>query len=164
VYNKEHYVNNHIVKPDEQILALVDMAWQESATNLFDGDLILTSQRILVNGENRSLFAAIATRKKVLEFYFDQIASIEHSKGIALTTVKIATTGQQRFSCFTKSHSSANEFCDKANQRIAESKKKPAQPTLSSIDAIRELAKLKDAGILTEDEFERKKQELLARV
>ena len=40
----------------------------------------------------------------------------------------------------------------------------PPEPTLDLPDQIRKLAELKDQGILTEEEFESKKKELLAKM
>ena len=40
----------------------------------------------------------------------------------------------------------------------------PAKPTVSIVDQIREIASLRDAGILTEEEFQAKKTELLKRL
>lgn len=127
------------------------------------GALILTNIRILF--EATSGFFNVAKSEAYL---LSKISSVEISSevpGSYLKNITIQSSGG--FSKFQNINSQgAALFVDKTRQALYDiENKQNAKETMSNpIDAIRQLGVLKDSGILTEQEFNIKKAELLSKI
>jgi hypothetical protein len=107
--------------------------------------------------------------KKTEDFQLDKITSVQWDSGPLTGTITIFTAGSKA-EIKNVNKDGGKEMADLVRQRL--SALKPSAPVDGSggpastdiPDQIRKLGELRDAGILTPDEFEAKKAELLSRM
>lgn len=103
---------------------------------------------------------------KLIDIPLDRINSISHSKGLVLGKIAI-TDGAMTRTIENVSNTSISYFVDTVNKEVElfkESKKTVTiqqENTTSAADEILKYKNLLDIGALTQDEFNRKKKELL---
>jgi len=125
---------------------------------------------ILVATDRRMLFFAKKVGGYDLEsFPYGNISSLEQGKSMLGASLKFFASGNtvamQRINV---RKNNLGEFMTVVQSRINETKSSPLSPTASGdvdiADQIKKLADLRDAGILSEEEFSEKKAELLKRL
>lgn len=155
-----------ILQPDERVLLA---AQQARSTNLINPDTIfVTTQRLMIRKPT-----ALGLRKNIEDYLFADIANVKLHRGIVRSSILLKV----RFlSDDLEIDNIPKEAGDKLVQLIqqgiagrlatvsAQDKKIPAVIQQDIIDKIKELAKLKEQGILSDTEFQTKKAELLARL
>ena len=125
------------------------------------GILVLTDVRLLF------LFHGVMRQAKE-DFPLRLISSVQTKSGIATGEMRVFVSGNSSsISGIVKSD--LEPLADAVRQGMATQHAAPATaPPVDSADdpyeALRKLASLRDAGVLTEDEFEAKKQDLLSRM
>lgn len=162
-----------------EIKRLDDYLWEDEtvqrmATGSYAGKnglVVLTDRRLIF------LFQGLA-RTHNEDFPLDTITSIAASSGIALAKLTVFAAGA-RAEIHNLSKVDAKAIADEVRNRVAtrasaedrvstpssESYSDSApQPREDVLAQIKQLAELKDSGVLTDEEFESKKQELLARL
>lgn len=123
------------------------------------GLLVLTNLRVLF-----VLHGVLTQRSE--DFPLDKISSIQWSAGPITGTVTIFASGNKaEISIVEKGAGRA--ITDKVRARISQRDATsipapPAQPDV--VDQIRRLGELRDAGVVTDEEFDAKKAELLGRL
>jgi hypothetical protein len=96
----------------------------------------------------------------LMDLHFDLISSVDHKRGVSFGNLDLAAAGDRvHISMVPK------EDVERVANEIREQRgKKPesAAPVQASpADQVRQLAQLRDEGLLTEEEFDRKQKELL---
>jgi hypothetical protein len=125
------------------------------------GIVVLTDVRLLF------LFHGM-TRQRKEDFPLDRISSVQTKSGMLKGEMKVFVSGNTAsISGIIKSD--LNPLADAVRQGMsaqhaAPPTAPPTAPTDDPYEALRKLASLRDAGVLTEDEFEAKKQDLLGRM
>jgi hypothetical protein len=125
------------------------------------GIVVLTDVRLLF------LFHGV-TRQRKEDFPLDRISSVQTKSGMVKGEMKVFVSGNTAsISGIIKSD--LNPLADAVRQGLAVQHAAPPTapppaPTDDPYEALRKLASLRDAGVLTDDEFEAKKQDLLGRM
>jgi len=154
-----------ILESGEQIL----LAAQEArSTNLINPDTIfVTTGRLIVRRPS-----SLGMRKNIEDYRYMDIANVQLHSGILRSSILL----KMRFrSDNVEIDNISKEVGEKVFKLIQEgiAKLSPVSlPTVKTpdafqqeiIDKIKELAKLKDQGLLTDEEFTRKKADLLAKL
>ena len=109
-------------------------------------------------------------KKRMQTIHFVQVAQVSVKRGVVWSEVKIESTGGHEIVAKGLSKDEADSAKKLLDQLIAESRTQTVTlnappPTAPDIpDQIKKLGELRDAGILSSDEFEAKKAELLSRM
>ena len=123
------------------------------------GLLVLTDRRLLFVKEG-------AMSRKSEDFPFEKVNSLQWSSGLAMGTIIIFAAGNKA-EIKNVDKTAGKELADLVRQRIA-SPSAPtgasAAPSIDVADQLRKLGELRDAGILTDEEFTAKKAENLSRM
>jgi len=127
-----------------------------------NGILVATNRRLIFI--DKSLL-----RLKVTDFPLDKVGSIQCDTQMFGAMIKIQNSGNNSAKITQVKEDMARKFCQTVNDKIAESKEqKPIIVNHTSqssvLDEIEKLAKLKNDGILTEEEFAAKKQKMLENI
>ena len=155
-----------ILQPDEKVLLA---AQQARSTNLINPDTIfVTTQRLIIRKPT-----SLGLRKNIEDYRFADIANVKLHKGIVRSSILLKV----RFlSDDLEIDNISKEAGDKlvqliqqgigGNLSVASIQDKKIPPVLQQgiIEKIKELANLKEQGILSELEFQTKKAELLSRL
>lgn len=143
---------------------LVDERVVELAQGVYDGGqgmLVLTTQRLF-------FFDKSSLGSKVEEFEFSAINSLGHAQKLGGEVINISISGRDA-EIKQVAHGRAGTFIQ-AFRKVRAEHTRPATPAPpiapgpDPLEQIGKLAELRDAGVLTEDEFAAKKAELLARM
>jgi Bacterial PH domain/Short C-terminal domain len=154
----EAFQNQHML-PSEEILNWVE-ALRDGDT--FQGRLITTRDRLVYYRNGRM-------SQKIEAWPISKISSVDVKAGMISTKLKFYTSGDtiQLTVYGDKRHSKefANELQLAINRpelhgKITDEREASENP----LDMITRLAELKAAGVLSEEEFSAKKQEILARI
>ncbi len=103
---------------------------------------------------------------KIEDFGFDKISSIQFESGFLTATIKIIASGNEAKISNVESNK-GRTFCDLARQLLSQPKKSEPQIVNQEPDILgqlEKLGKLKDAGIITEEEFTEQKKKLLEKL
>jgi hypothetical protein len=128
---------------------------------------------LLVQTDRRLLFLKEGMTKQTEDFPLDKISSVQWSSGIVTGTITIFASGNKA-EIKNVNKDGGKELTDHVRQRLSAPKPSTAstggeQSALPSTpmdipDQIRKLGELRDSGMVTPEEFEAKKAELLARM
>lgn len=145
------------------------LAEGEKVNNVIQGTYN-NGQGILVSTNRRLVFIdkGLIYGLKVEDFPLDKISSIQYETGLILAKVKIHTSGNIAV-IDNVEKTSARQFAEFVRNYISQPKEQQtviiqnnAEPSI--LDQIEKLAKLKDNGILSEDEFAEQKKKLLEKL
>ncbi|MNJ84805.1 hypothetical protein D3C87_22650 [compost metagenome] len=122
---------------------------------------------ILVSTNRRLLFVdkGMLFGLKVEDFPLDKISSIQYETGLLLGSIKIHTSGNlAKIENIEKA--SSRSFAEFVRDKLSQPKDTPttvvSEPNV--LDQLEKLAKLKENGILSEDEFAEQKKKLLEKL
>jgi hypothetical protein len=140
-----------ILQEDESIIyAVTGHSWGSN------GLFLTTNKRLLF--VDKQLFSA-----KTKEFSYSSITSLESDSGLALAKIIVRTSGGS-FTIKGVKKNQSKPFIeavrDKMSSTLDQDSTATENPTLSQLER---LAKLREQGALTEDEFNQEKQALLAK-
>ena len=129
----------------------------EKDMNSRNGIFIATSKRIVLYRRKRSGY-------ELEVFPYSNISSIEMDKKWDGYRVAFSGSGKMRMTGIETGD--VQKFVEYVRSRMGQMEEEttPSELTMDIPDQIRKLAELKDQGILTEEEFESKKKELLAKL
>lgn len=125
-------------------------------------------QGILVSTNRRLLFVdkGLLYGLKVEDFPLDKISSIQYETGLLFGTIKIHTTGNiAKIDDVEKA--SARSFSEFIRDKLSSPKASTPAPVAAQpdvLDQLEKLAKLKESGILSEEEFAEQKKKLLEKL
>ena len=141
----------------------------EKVNNIIQGTYN-NGQGILVSTNRRLVFIdkGLLYGLKVEDFPLDKISSIQYETGLLLGKVKIHTSGNIA-TIDNVEKSSARQFAEFVRDFLSQPKEQqPVYIQTNSettvLDQIEKLAKLKDNGILSEEEFAEQKKKLLEKL
>lgn len=141
------------------------LAENEFVDNIVQGTYN-NGQGILVSTNRRLVFIdkGLIYGLKVEDFPLDKISSIQYETGLIFGEIKIHTTGNlAKIENIEKA--SARNFSEFVRNKLSQPKESNSQISQPSIlDQIEKLAKLKENGILSEDEFSEQKKKLLEKL
>jgi Bacterial PH domain/Short C-terminal domain len=128
------------------------------------GLIVLTDRRLLFVQEG--IF-----RKRTEDFPLEKVSSVQWSSGLGLGTITIFTSGHKT-EIKNVNKDDGREMTDHLRDRLSAPKPAAAPQAVPQAaadgpdipDQIRKLGELRDAGVLTAEEFEGKKAELLSRM
>lgn len=151
-----------ILWEDEEVERLITGTYQRGT-----GILVLTDRRLIFI--DKGMIAGL----KVEDFGIDRISSVESSTGLVMGSLTIYASGnKEEFSNVPKD--ALTGFATHLRARLGGAATAPVPPQtpapslasapapVSLADELGKLAALRDAGVLSEDEFETQKQRLLA--
>lgn len=124
------------------------------------GLIVLTDRRLLFVQDG-------VMSKRSEDFPLDKVSSVQWGSGLMLGAITIFASGNKT-EIKNVNKDDGKEIVDRVRGRLTAPKPEPptaagaAQPDI--IGQIKQLAGLKDAGVLSQDEFEAKKAELLRRL
>ncbi len=155
-----------ILQPGEEVLLA---AQQARSTNLVNPDTIfVTTQRLLIRKPT-----ALGLRKNIEDYLFADIANIKLHKGIVRSSIILKVRFlSDNLEIDNISKDAGDKMVQLIQQGIAgrlltlpsQDKKTPSSLQEDIIDEIKELARMKEQGILSDTEFQSKKAELLSRL
>lgn len=143
------------------------LAPTEKVNNIAQGTFN-NGQGILVCTNRRLIFVdkGMIYGLKVEDFPLDKISSIQYETGLLLGSIKIHTSNN-----VTKidnvEKTSARNFAEFVRDKLSQSKDDTTETIISKpdiLDQLEKLGKLKENGILTEDEFTEQKKKLLEKL
>lgn len=139
------------------------LASSETIDNLLQGTYN-NGQGILVSTNRRLVFVdkGLLYGLKVEDFPLDKITSIQYETGLMLGKVKIHTSGNIA-TIDNVDKNSARKFSEFVREKLSQPKEvvSVAQGKPNVLDQLEKLAKLKENGILNEEEFNEQKKKLL---
>lgn len=119
---------------------------------------------LVVLTDRRLMFVQDGIMSKQSEdFPLDKISSVQWSSGLALGTITIFASGNKA-EIKNVNKADGKSIVDTVRARLASPPAAPPNGGPDVMEQIRKLADLRDAGILSEDEFATKKAELLSRL
>lgn len=144
---------------DETVQAAVMGAYE---TKILGEDSARTG--VFIATERRLIFYATKMFGFDLEaFPYENVSSIEMSKGFAGHSITIFASGNKATIKWI-SQGDVAAFISLVKERIGKKDGRTAQPPDNIPDQIKKLAELRDIGAVTDEEFQAKKTELLARL
>lgn len=121
------------------------------------GILMATDERVV-------FFAKKLTGYDLESFPYSNISSIEMGKNMMGHHIKLFASGNE-ISVKWIQTGNIEGFVELVRSRIGKSSSAPAEPSQASpVEQIRSLAELRDQGIITDEEFQAKKAELLSKM
>lgn len=138
----------------------------ENIDNIIQGTYN-NGQGILVSTDRRLVFIdkGLLYGLKVEDFPLEKITSIQYETGLLLGSVKIHTSGNIA-TIDNVEKTSARKFAEFVRNKLSEPKENNSainvQPSV--LDQLEKLAKLRDSGILSNEEFAEQKKKLLEKL
>lgn len=154
----------------KEIIALPSILWEDEKLEKIVQGMYTNKLGILVATNKRLVFIdkGLIYGLRVEDFPYDKISSIQFKTGLMFGKITIYTSGnkaeiEQVYKDQTKS------FCDYVRARISSPQEHASQQVNQSshnsiddvVSQLEKLAKLKDSGIITEEDFQKKKEKLL---
>ncbi len=141
------------------------LAESEIVDNIAQGTYS-NGQGILVSTNRRLVFIdkGLLYGLKVEDFPLDKITTIQYETGLLLGEIKIHTSGNiAKIDNVEKT--TARSFAEFVRNKLSQPKETIAQSTQPNVlDQLEKLAKLKDNGIISEEEFIEQKKKLLEKL
>ncbi|QQQ80827.1 PH domain-containing protein [Saccharothrix sp. 6-C] len=153
-----------------EIKRLLEYLWEGEQVELMAAGAYGPGQGLVVLTDRRLLFVKDGIGRQVTEdFPIEKISSIQWSSGMALGNLIVFASGNKA-EIKNMNKKDGKQIADTVRNRLSSSpapvatRSKPAVAEPDVFDQLRKLGELRDAGIVTTDEFEAKKRELLARL
>jgi len=153
-----------------EIKKLVEHLWEGERVERMTTGTYGNGGGLVTLTDRRLLFTLDGIVSRTSEdFPLDKVSSVQWSSGMALGTITIFASGNKA-EIKNLDKSDGKEMVDAVRARLSAPKGSAVdapQATASTPDVLamlERLGKLRDAGVVTEDEFNAKKAELLARL
>ena len=165
----------NVLDKDEKIIAIAEGKY---LYNNLEGILVSTERRIIF--VDKKLFGGVSEN----EFLHHQITSLQHSSGLISSELKIFTQSlKAEFKLYSRNaakifydavqeyvYNSRNQQQQQQQQQQVQQEKQPEKPKPGPVkkedpaaifDKLEKLGKLRESGILTDEEFAEQKKKLL---
>lgn len=145
----------NVLSEDEKIVYLVEGRNKTTTHHIV---LVATDRRLVFI--DKEVFYGL----KVEDFSYDKVTSIQYEKEFMLASIDIIVSGEI-LEIDGVGKYEAELFCEKVRDFMARPKEyfqSKAEPSI--LDQLEQLGKLKESGVLTEDEFQGQKKKLLAKL
>ncbi|MEU4803083.1 PH domain-containing protein [Actinosynnema sp. NPDC023587] len=153
-----------------EIKRLVEYLWEGERIELMAAGIYGPGQGLIVLSDRRLLFIKDGIGRQVTEdFPIEKISSVQWSSGMAWGNLTVFASGNKA-EIKNMNKKDGKQIADAVRNRLSSSPVPAAvQPSATPagpdvFEQLRKLGELRDAGIVTTDEFETKKRELLARL
>jgi len=152
----------------KEIKELPSILWEDELPEKIVQGLYNNGNGILVATNKRLIFVDKGVFSlKVEDFPYDKISSFQYSTGMLMGGIEIYASGNKaEIKSIAKDQ--VKPFCEYVRARITKTSPHASMPQApvaatkdSVIDQLERLAKLKDQGILTDEEFKEQKQKIL---
>jgi len=152
----------------KEIKRLVGYLWEDEHVERMTTGSYGAGIGLLVLTDRRLLFVKEGMKKKTEDFPLEKISSVQWSSGLTSGTVTVFASGNKA-EIHSVNKADGKEMTDHLRNRLSAPKPSSAahvpHGTAPDIpDQIRKLGELRDSGVLTSEEFEAKKTELLSRM
>ena len=171
-----------LLAPDEKVLYTSKQKGSKFKPDLkkriFPDIILLTDRRILYI-HPRGLLRGALGMQDYTDYPYEDMRNIEIKKGTFRSTLKITPKSALQAGKMPEmkdiDNQEAQDICGLVRQILIKRQKAMAAPTvaampvsatetLSPIEQLEKLAKLKESGIISEEEFQEKKKELLKKI
>ncbi|TDV53938.1 putative oligomerization/nucleic acid binding protein [Actinophytocola oryzae] len=157
---------------------LTNHLWEHESVHLMAAGRYGGGTGLVVLTDRRLLFVMDGmTRKTIEDFPMDKISSVQWSSGMVLGTLAIFASGNKA-DIDQMNKKDGKQIADAVRARLARPAPAPIQPAPmihhappvpaanapDVYEQLRKLGELRDLGVVTSDEFEAKKHELLSRI
>jgi hypothetical protein len=155
---------------------LTNHLWEGESVHLMAAGRYGGGTGLVVLTERRLLFVMDGmTRQTIEDFPLDKVSSVQWSSGMVLGTLTIFASGNKA-DIDQMNKKDGKQIADTVRARLTGSTPAPyppapavqsASPTVNNPDVyeqLRKLGELRDLGVVTPEEFEQKKRELLSRI
>lgn len=160
-----------LLRPDEEIIQIVDASPAASKTVLYKSALALTSARVLeVSTPTLAKLGIGQPTASTVSVALDEIAGCEFRQGKLLAkngtkNLVVVRTVRGDFAWATMNPRLAAAFVEQATAAV-DAARRPSAPAVedaaaSTADELLKLASLRDQGVITDAEFQAKKSQLL---
>lgn len=129
-----------------------------------EGLVVLTNQRVLFSEEG-------LTRSRIEDFQLKSISTVQHQTALMAGTITIFASGNKAVIDNIIPKQNAVSFADALRQRLtltspaATTGGSPASPSSADpIELLKRLAELRDAGVISPEDYEAKKSDLLSQI
>jgi Bacterial PH domain/Short C-terminal domain len=155
----------------KEIKRLVGYLWEDEHVERMTKGSYGTGTGLLVLTDRRLLFLKEGMTKKTEDFPLEKVSSVQWSSGLGLGTITIFASGNKA-EVKNVNKDDGKEMTDHVRHRLSAPKSAAVPKAVEQTaaggadipDQIRKLGELRDAGVLTAEEFEGKKAELLSRM
>jgi hypothetical protein len=151
-----------------EIKRLLDHLWEGETVERMTTGAYGNGTGLIVLTDRRLLFVQDGVMsKKSEDFPIDKVSSVQWSSGLILGAITIFASGNKT-EIKNVNKDDGKEIVDAVRARLSTSTAKPSaaasalQPDI--IRQIKQLGELREAGVLSQEEFEAKKAELLRRL
>lgn len=149
----------------KEIKQLPDILWEDELIEKLVQGLYNNGQGILVATNKRLIFVdkGLIYGLRVEDFPYDKITSIQYETGLLFGEIKIFASGNKA-DIKQINKQQARDFAEYVRARISSTKDHASMPHSTPNDVIAQLeklAKLKEQGILSEEEFLAQKKKIL---
>lgn len=138
-----------ILNQNEKIVALVIGIYNDGS-----GLLVATNTRLIF------IDKGIIYGLKIEDFSLDKITSIQYESGLLLSEIKIMASGNIA-KISNVEQGNGKRFSDTVRNLLSQPKSSVVETKIDFVDQLERLAKLKDNGIITQEEFNQQKEKLL---
>jgi hypothetical protein len=157
---------------------LVSHLWEGELVELMAAGTYGAGQGLVVLTDRRLLFVMDGlTRQTIEDFPMDKISSVQWSSGMVMGTLTIFASGNKA-DIEQVNKKDGKQIADAVRGRLALPGQRPAAPQHAVhlpvaappvggpdvYEQLRKLGELRELGVVTPEEFESKKRELLARI
>lgn len=139
----------NILSQNEKIIALVIGTYNGGS-----GLLVATNSRLIF------IDKGLVYGLKIEDFGLDKITSIQFERGLLLSEIKIMASGNIA-KISNVEQGNGKRFSDTVRNLLNQPKNNYPEPKIDFVDQLERLAKLKDNGIITQEEFDQQKGKLL---
>jgi hypothetical protein len=152
----------------KEVKRLVGHLWEDEHVERMTTGSYGAGTGLLVLTDRRLLFVKEGMTKKTEDFPLEKVSSVQWSSGLATGTITVFASGNKA-EIKSVNKTDGKEMTDHVRHHLSAPKAAPAaavqQDTGADIPGqIQKLAELRDSGVLTTEEFEAKKAELLSRM
>jgi hypothetical protein len=154
---------------------LTTYLWEGESVHLMAAGRYGGGTGLVVLTDRRLLFVMDGVMRQTIEdFPLDKVSSVQWSSGMALGTLTIFASGNKA-DIDQMNKKDGKQIADTVRARLAAPKPQPFAPPVNQAppqpaagpdvyEQLRKLGELRDLGVVTPEEFEHKKRELLARI
>ncbi len=153
-----------------ELKRLVDYLWENESVHLLASGIYSRGTGLVVLTDLRLLFLKYGLVKQTVDFPIVKISSVQWSGGIGVGSLTVYTSGNKA-EIKQINKKDGQQISDLLRRRLARragsAPTHPASPPLASNDLyeqLRKLGELRDAGVLSPEEFESKKRTLMDRI
>jgi hypothetical protein len=151
-----------------EIKRLMDHLWEDETVDQMTTGVYGKGTGLVVLTDRRLLFVQDGVMSKTTEdFPMDKVSSVQWTSGMMLGSIVIFASGNKS-EIKNVNKDDGKEMVDKVRHRISSPASAPAPIAATAgadpFEQLRKLGALRDAGVVTPEEFEAKKAELLSRL